>query len=49
MIWKWKHQGTKPLCFYETQPNVALISEEVQAEGLKLNDVAELLAEAVCR
>jgi len=33
----------------QTQPNVALISEEVKAEGLKLNDVVELIADAVTR
>merc|ERR1719495_1540988 len=33
----------------QTQPNVALISEEVKHEGLKLADVIDLIADAVCK
>jgi len=32
----------------QTQPNVALISEEVKAEGMKLSDITELIADVVC-
>ena len=33
---------------FETQPNVALISEEVKQEGMKLSDITELISDCVC-
>jgi len=35
-------------CAIQTQPNVALISEEVKQEGMKLSDITELIADCVC-
>jgi len=32
----------------QTQPNVALISEEVRSEGMKLSDVTSQIADAIC-
>jgi len=32
----------------QTQPNVALISEEVKQEGMKLSDITELIADCIC-
>jgi pyrophosphate--fructose-6-phosphate 1-phosphotransferase len=36
-------------CALQTQPNICLISEEVEAKGQSLNDIVDYIAQAVCQ
>ena len=35
-------------CALQTQPNICLISEEIEAKGMSLDDIVEYIANAVC-
>ena len=36
-------------CALQTQPNICLVSEEVEAKGMSLDDIVEYIANAVCQ
>ncbi|MBR4920401.1 MAG: diphosphate--fructose-6-phosphate 1-phosphotransferase [Prevotella sp.] len=35
-------------CALQTQPNICLVSEEVEAKGMSLDDIVDYIAQAVC-
>ena len=36
-------------CALQTQPNICLISEEIEQKGMSLNDIVDYIADAVCQ
>jgi pyrophosphate--fructose-6-phosphate 1-phosphotransferase len=36
-------------CALQTQPNICLVSEEIEAKGMSLDDIVEYIANAVCQ
>ena len=36
-------------CALQTQPNICLVSEEVEAKGMSLDDIVDYIANAVCQ
>ena len=36
-------------CALQTQPNICLVSEEVEAKGMSLDDIVDYIAQAVCQ